>query len=55
MAVMSWFRGQHHGDALSEQGRRDQVQESGLEGPGEYLVVSEVEDLSDCSPHFWSK
>ncbi len=37
---------QHHGDALSEQGRRDQVQLLGLEGhdQGDYSLVSEHED-----------
>ncbi len=36
--------GQHYGDALSEQGGRDQVQELGLEGQGDYSLVSEHED-----------
>ena len=35
---------QHYGDALSEQGRRDQVQVLGLEGQGDYSLVSEHED-----------
>ncbi len=30
--------GQHHGDVLSEQGRRDQVQVLGLEGPEEIFI-----------------
>ncbi len=44
--------GQHQGDAPSEQGRRDQIQEPGHEGPEYYLVLSEVEGLSDCGPYF---
>ena len=36
--------GQHYGDALSEQGGRDQVQMLGLEGQGDYSLVSEHED-----------
>ncbi len=36
--------GQHYGDTLSEQGRRDQVQVLGLEGQGDYSLVSEHED-----------
>ncbi len=32
-------------DALSEQGGRDQVQVLGLEGQGDYSLVSEHEDL----------
>ncbi len=36
--------GQHYGDALSEQGGRDQVQELGPEGQGDYSLVSEHED-----------
>ncbi len=36
----------------SEQGRRDQVQDPGLQGLGDYSVVSEVEDLTDFSPYF---
>ncbi len=36
--------GQHFGDALFEQGRRDQVQVLGLEGQGDYSLVSEHED-----------
>ncbi len=35
---------QHHGDALSEQGGRDQVQVLGLEGPGDFSLLSEHED-----------
>ncbi len=36
--------GQHNGDALSEQGARDQVQVLGLKGQGNYSLVSEHED-----------
>ncbi len=36
--------GRHYGDALSEQGGRDQVQVVGLEGQGDYSFVSEHED-----------
>ena len=36
--------GQHNGDALSEQGGRDQVQVLGLEGQGDYSLVSVHED-----------
>ncbi len=43
--------GQHHGDALSEHGRRDQVQVPGHQGLGEYSVVSKVRDFSDCSQY----
>ncbi len=35
---------QHYGDALSEQGRRDQAQVLGLEGQGDYSLGSEHED-----------
>ncbi len=35
---------QHHGDAVSKQDRRDQVQVLGLEGSGDYSLVSEHED-----------
>ncbi len=43
--------GQHHGDALSEQGGRDQVQVLELEGPGDYSLVSEHEDYVVGSPY----
>ena len=46
--------GQHHGDALSEQGGRDQIQEPGHQSPGEYSLVSEVEDFSDGIFPRWS-
>ncbi len=36
---------QHYGDALSEQTRRDQVQVLGVEGQGDYSLVSEREGL----------
>ncbi len=36
--------GQHYSDALSEQGGRDQVQVLGLEGQGDYSLVSEHEN-----------
>ena len=40
---------QHYGDAFSEQGRRDQVQVLGLEGQGDYSLVSEHESAVHIS------
>ncbi len=51
---------QHYGNALSEQGGRDQAQVLGLEGQGDYSLVSEHEDhivsssylgTGQCDPH----
>ncbi len=44
--------GQHHGDSLAEQGRGDQVQEPGHEGPGDYSVISDIEDVPDYRGNF---
>ncbi len=44
--------GQHHGDALSEQGGRDQVQLLGLEGLGDYSLLSEHKDYIVNGSHF---
>ncbi len=43
---------QHHGDALTEQVRGNQVQESGPLGPRNHSVVSDLEHFSDGSPYF---
>ncbi len=43
---------QHYGDALSEQGRRDQVQVLELEGQRDYSLMSEHEDYIVSSTYF---
>ncbi len=47
--------GQYNGDAPSEQGGRDQVQELGLESQGDYSLVSEHEDYIVSSTYLGTR